>query len=101
VIAVYIFVAQVIQESSSLTYQLEQTPLGVEIMFTDGHVPGQLGNPLSEDSHLNFSRAGVPFMDLVLLYNAGFLGFNQFNPPELSLVPYFEFIINQKIIPYI
>jgi hypothetical protein len=72
-ISLVIVLLEIVEQPPSLPYELEEAPAGVMIFDMNLEVPGQVLNPLAEQSDLNFRRPGVRIVHLELLDELPFL----------------------------
>ena len=73
----YILLLQVVQQVSSVTNHLQQTPSGVMIFLVGLQVTCQVIDSLCENGNLNFRRTGVVFVGTICFDNLIFFFFPQ------------------------
>jgi hypothetical protein len=79
---------KVVQQSSSLSNQLEQTALGMKVVFVLRHMIGQLLYPIGKQSYLHLGRTGVAFLAPVFADYLSLLLLVQTTPHQLSVIDY-------------
>ena len=77
-VAIDILFHQIIQQASSLTDHLQKTSSGMEVLFVDLQMLGQVVDPFGQDRDLNLGRTGVGLVDPVGIDDSGFNLFQHF-----------------------
>jgi len=60
-----IIIFNVVEQSSSLTYQLQKAAAGMMILFVRFKMLGQIFDPCTEQGNLNFGRTRILFMQSI------------------------------------
>jgi hypothetical protein len=89
-ISLIIVLPEIIEKSSPLSYQLEETTAGVVILHVDLEVPREVIDTLTQQRYLNFGRARIRLMEFELLNHFFSL---RLSNPHLSSVHHLSFFV--------
>jgi hypothetical protein len=81
-ISVEVFLFQICEKPSTLSYELQQTRTRMKILFVHFEVLGQMVDPVRQKGYLDFRRSGVFFVPFVFIDHLIFFLYHDTAPPQ-------------------